>query len=160
MSSAAADLEEELDKIGHELKSLSSRSSRSQQLGRSNTIDTPHLNPSSSSDSLSRLQNRIRALEKRLPEVDELRGKFEKLTREFERALRKKDEELKETNRLLVDASTENELLYERYNDELAKINAKIRKGGEQQTEGAQAEILRILKELKGDMGRVKRENL
>lgn len=157
MNSAAADLEEELDKIGAELKSISSSSrSRPQQLGRSNTINTPQLNPTSAEDLLPRLQNKIRALEKRIPDVEEQRVKFEKLNYEFERALRKKDEELKETNRLLVDASTENELLYERYNDELAKINARVKnqKGGEQ------AEILKILKELKSDMGRVKRENL
>lgn len=176
ISNAEASLLREIDKIGEELSSVlkpqrsnyqTSRAIKnlSAQLGQAE----PRSEPVSKVDVLRKeSQAVLRKKEKELEEMDAQRRdmlaalqKKEKeleeaaiLRRATQAALQKKERELEELSKRLYDCREENDVMFEKFNEELAKIAAAFKQGKEESL------LVESLQDAKLDQGRLKNENM
>ncbi|KAI0482211.1 hypothetical protein GGR56DRAFT_684782 [Xylariaceae sp. FL0804] len=103
------------------------------------------------------LRARVSALEARLPaSAAELSSRQEAFAREAEAALRAAEAKVRAVDQLYREARAENELLYERFNGELARLVRALRgkKGREDQEE-----LLGRARDASEETARVKRDN-
>lgn len=100
------------------------------------------------------LSTRLEQLEARLPQVNELNSKYEALKRTSEAALAKKDRQLEAMRKDLNDCLNENDVMFEKFNEELVKISSGLRAGR------AEVEMLKILQEVRSDQAKLKRDNM
>jgi chromosome segregation ATPase len=125
-------LQQEIDKIGEEL----------------------NLTMKGSSRGVKGLSSRLEQLEARVPHVDELNSKYEALKRTSEAALAKKDRQLEAMKKDLNDCLNENDVMFEKLNEELVKISNGLRAGR------GEIEMSKLLQEAKCDQARLRRENM
>lgn len=166
-------LQREIDKIGEEL-SLASRL-------------TPRGGAHSSV--IKDLTSRVSQLESRIPVTSEFMNKLETMKQDHEAAKReheaarrehevarrehevtkreheaerkdhetamvKKDKELEGVEKLLNDCLNENDVMFEKFNEELVKMSVGLKQGK------GEIEILKILKEVREEQGKLRRENM
>lgn len=132
-----ATLQSELSKIAADMARVNS------SLPRSGTID------------LRKLSTSIGALESRIPIlVREISDRQETLQRDLDNTLKATEAKVKAIDQLYKETTAENELLYEKFNTELAKIVRALKgKTGEKE------EIMTKMKEASEETARVKKEN-
>ncbi|KAH6608372.1 rho guanyl nucleotide exchange factor [Trichoderma cornu-damae] len=136
---ADAALQSELFKIGEEMALVNSGS-----LSESQTV------------SLQRLASSVASLEDRMPAVmQELRDKQDELQRDVEITLKTTESKMRSIDQLHKEAVAENELLYERFNTELAKIVKALKGKGKEDKE----ELIVRLKTQGEELAKMKKEN-
>ncbi|ORY58173.1 RhoGEF domain-containing protein [Pseudomassariella vexata] len=122
------------------------------------TADMARVNsslPRSATTDIRRLSTSMSALESRLPSlVKELSDRQEALQRDMDNTLKATEAKVKAIDQLYKEATAENELLYERFNSELAKILRAL-KGKSSDKE----ELMAKVKESSDETARVKKEN-
>jgi hypothetical protein len=105
---------------------------------------------------LRKLSASVRALEDRVPAaIAELSDRQAVMHRDMETALRASEAKVKAVDQLYKEAVAENELLYERFGGELAKILRGVKGKGKEDRE----ELLVKVKEMNEEATRVKKEN-
>lgn len=149
LAEADKGLQLELSKIGEEI-ALLPRPNYHQRL-------TPSTSPSHShaQSQIQSLTDRLSSLQSTYPSlVQDLTSRTAALEQSTEASLQALESRAKKLEELYRDSNAENELLYERFNAELAKISQGVRAG---QPERA---LLERLRESQDEVGRVKRENV
>lgn len=132
-----ANLQSELSKIAADMARVNS------SLPRSNTIDLRKL-----SASVSTLESRIPVL------IKEIGDRQEVLQHDMDNTLKATEAKVKAIDQLYKETTAENELLYEKFNTELAKIVRALKgKTGEKE------EIMTKMKEFSEETARVKKDN-
>jgi chromosome segregation ATPase len=131
ITKAGHELQQEIDKIGEELRLKPKRSSRAKAVTRS-----------------------LEQVDPRLPEIHELNSKYDALKRSFEAALAKKGRQLEAGGKDLKDCLNENDITFEKLNEELVKISNSLKSGS------PSVEMLKILQEAKLEQEKLKRENM
>ncbi|KAL7786345.1 hypothetical protein V8C37DRAFT_405417 [Trichoderma ceciliae] len=136
---ADAVLQSELTKIGEQMARVYSGS-----LSESQTAN------------LQRLASSVASLEDHMPAVmQELRDKQDELQRDVEITLKTTESKMRSIDQLHKEAVAENELLYERFNTELAKIVKALKGKGKEDKE----ELIVKLKTQGEDLAKTKKEN-
>ncbi|RFU82148.1 rho guanyl nucleotide exchange factor [Trichoderma arundinaceum] len=136
---ADAMLQSELFKIGEEMARVNSGS-----LSDSQTVN------------LQRLASSVASLEDRMPGVmQDLRDKQDELQRDVEITLKTTESKMRSIDQLHKEAVAENELLYERFNTELAKIVKALKGKGKEDKE----ELIVRLKTQGEELAKMKKEN-
>lgn len=132
-------LQSELVKIGEEMA-----------LVNSGTLSEPQ------TVSLQRLSQSVASLEDRMPAVmQDLQDKQDELQRDVEITLKTTESKMRSIDQLHKEAVAENELLYERFNSELAKIVKALKGKGKEDKE----ELIVKLKNQGEELARMKKEN-
>ncbi|PTB39168.1 hypothetical protein M441DRAFT_196229 [Trichoderma asperellum CBS 433.97] len=132
-------LQSELVKIGEEMALVNSGT-----LSESQTVN------------LQRLSQSVASLEDRMPAVmQDLQDKQDELQRDVEITLKTTESKMRSIDQLHKEAVAENELLYERFNTELAKIVKALKGKGKEDKE----ELIVKLKNQGEELARMKKEN-
>lgn len=135
-------LKSELSKIGEEMARVNNASLSGSQGG--------------GGADLGRLLNRFKALEARIPEVMlELGDKQSLLQRDMDNTVRASEAKVKAIDQLYKETKAENELLYEKFNEDLGKIVQAIKGKGKEGKE----ELMVKLKKQSEEAARMKMEN-
>ncbi|KAL2267288.1 hypothetical protein VTJ83DRAFT_4565 [Remersonia thermophila] len=135
---ADASLRTELSRISEDMTRIHST------LPRSSTVD------------IRRLSAAVRSLEEHVPQVlQELDERQAAMQHDVEASLRASEAKVKAIDQLYKEATAENELLYEKFNSELAKIVKALKGKGREDKE----ELVARLKEACDETARVKKEN-
>ncbi|PUU75447.1 hypothetical protein B9Z19DRAFT_1030955 [Tuber borchii] len=124
-------LQHEIDKIGEELSLATRVSSRG----------------------VKELTGRLEQVEARLPQINELNAKYEALKKSSDVALAKKDRELEVMDKDFNDCLNENDVMFEKFNEELVKISSGVKAGRD-------VELLKILQEVRAEQAKLKRDNM
>lgn len=112
--------------------------------------------PRSATTDLRKLSSAVKALEDRIPQVmQELQDRQADVHREMEDTLKATDAKVKAIDQLYKESTAENELLYEKFNNELGKIVKALKGKGREDKE----ELLTKLKESGEEKARMKKEN-
>lgn len=136
---ADAMLQSELFKIGEEMA----------------RVNSGNLSESQAAD-LRQLASSVASLEDRMPAVmQELRDKQDELQRDVEITLKTTESKMRSIDQLHKEAVAENELLYERFNTELAKIVKALKGKGKEDKE----ELIVKLKTQGEELAKMKKEN-
>lgn len=139
MGEVDAMLQSELVKIGEEMALVNSGT-----LSESQTVN------------LQRLSQSVASLEDRMPTVmQDLQDKQDELQRDVEITLKTTESKMRSIDQLHKEAVAENELLYERFNTELAKIVKALKGKGKEDKE----ELIVKLKNQGEELARMKKEN-
>ncbi|KAK7956222.1 RhoGEF domain-containing protein [Apiospora aurea] len=122
------------------------------------TADMARMNsslPRSAMAEIKSLSESMAALETTIPSmVQELAKQHEKLQRDMDNTLRATEAKVKEIDQLYKESTAENELLYEKFNTELARIVRALKgKSGEKE------EIMTKMRDATEETARVKKEN-
>ncbi|KAG0639543.1 hypothetical protein HOY80DRAFT_962743 [Tuber brumale] len=124
-------LQREIDKIGEELSLATRVSSRGAK----------------------ELTSRLEQVESRLTQINELNVKYELLKKTSDAALAKKDRELEVLDKDFNDCLNENDVMFEKFNEELVKISSGVKAGRD-------IELLKILQEVRAEQAKLKRDNM
>lgn len=139
VNAAEADLQSELSKIGEEMAKLN--------FGR-----TTH----TSSIEVQKLSNSVKALESKIPVIiKDLTTRNEIIKKDLETSLQASEYKVKGLDQLYKETSAENELLYEKFNGELAKIVKALKGKGKEDKE----ELVAKVKEATEESAKWKKEN-
>ncbi|KAK4108403.1 hypothetical protein N656DRAFT_801789 [Canariomyces notabilis] len=112
--------------------------------------------PRSATTDLRKLSAAVKALEERVPQVmQELQERHAVMQRDLEATLKATEAKVKAIDQLYKEATAENELLYEKFNSELAKIVKALKGKGREDKE----ELVAKLKDSGEETLRVKKEN-
>ncbi|KAI0132655.1 hypothetical protein BJ170DRAFT_256559 [Xylariales sp. AK1849] len=122
------------------------------------TADMARVNsslPRSATTDIRKLSSSVTALESRLPTlIRDLADRQEALQRDMDSTLRATEAKVKAIDQLYKESCAENELLYEKFNSELARIVRALKgKGGEKE------DLMTKMKESSEEAARVKKEN-
>ena len=148
--SAEASLQAELTKIGEEIAGLGRSNTRTSR-AQNNIAATP---PGTDATAVKSLQTKLTALaSKQSTTATTTSTRLDKFAADISSSLQVSEQRVKKLDELYREANAENEALYSRFNDELAKIIQKVRVGD------GEAEMKRRMKELEDDVGRLRREN-
>ena len=138
ISEAEASLQVELSKIGEEMAKVNSSTS---------SLD---------SSAIKTLTTKLSALESRIPQiVKDLDRRNEEVKQDLDKGLQASEYKVKGLDQLYKESSAENELLYEKFNNELGKIVKALKGKGKDDKEGLVAK----LKEASEETAKVKKEN-
>ncbi|KAL2018213.1 hypothetical protein VTK56DRAFT_1120 [Thermocarpiscus australiensis] len=112
--------------------------------------------PRSTTTDLRRLSAAVRALEDRVPQaMQELQERHAAMQRDVEATLRATEAKVRAIDQLYKEATAENELLYEKFNAELAKMVRALKGKGREDKE----ELVGKLKDASEEAARAKKEN-
>ncbi|KAL1868218.1 hypothetical protein VTK73DRAFT_3811 [Phialemonium thermophilum] len=112
--------------------------------------------PRAATTDLRKLSAAVKALEERVPQaMRELQERQAEMQRETESALRASEAKVKGIDQLYKEAMAENELLYEKFNNELGKIVKALKGKGREDKE----DLMTKLKESGEERARLKKEN-
>jgi hypothetical protein len=137
INDAEASLRDELSKIGEEMARLNAVSS------------VP-------SEDLKKLQTTVAAFEIRIPDmIKELTTRNEKIKEDLEKTLQSSEYKVKGLDQLYKENSAETELLYEKLNNELARMVKILKNKGKDQVH----ELVQKVKEDTEEIARIKKEN-
>lgn len=145
INSASKDLQAELSAIGKELASAS-------------PIRPPRLTTTTSAPPVASntkgLETRVSAMESTLrTTLEGLNLRTESISKDLASSLQVSESRVKQLDELYREANAENEALYARFNDELAKVMKGVKKGqGEE-------EVQRRLREQQEEVARLRKEN-
>lgn len=147
MSSAENVLKDELSKIGEELAQI--------RIGpRGTKSHTNSTMISSSTDEVRRLTSRLTKFESQTTSTfSDLAKKYDILSNTFQTTMAKREQEVKGLDKLYQDVNEENDILFERFNDELGKVATAMRCGD------AEKELLRLLTKTREQEGSMRAEN-
>lgn len=153
---ADASLKGELARIVDDLARLNAATTS----GGSNTAatggSTSALPRSAATPDLRKLMASVRALEEKVPVLtDELRDRQTTLQREMESTVRATEAKVKAIDQLFKETTAENEIWYDKFNSELAKIVKALKGKGREDKE----ELVVKLKEQSEETARVRKEN-
>jgi hypothetical protein len=153
INSASKDLQAELSAIGQELAATSS--SRPPRL--TTTTSAPPVAANTKS-----LETRIGALETTVRTTLEiLTTRTESIATDVTSSLQVSEARAKKLDELYREANAENEALYARFNDELAKVLKGVKKGqGEEEVQRKMKETQEEVARLRKENNRLKRETL
>ncbi|KAL1303618.1 hypothetical protein AAFC00_006979 [Neodothiora populina] len=164
MASAHSALQDELSKIGEEMSGMGPGrmgsvrgSNMSPALGArrgSKDVNAGSLIPSTGDNPLLDLTSRLKALEQKLPgALNSLNDRIASLSTDITSSLTVSESKARRLDELYREANAENEALYGKVNEELARVLRAVR-GGD-----GLAELRRKLKESQEEEGRLRREN-
>ncbi|KAF8861700.1 hypothetical protein BDZ45DRAFT_799876 [Acephala macrosclerotiorum] len=137
INEAEASLQNELSKIGEEMAKLNT----------SSTVRSPDL---------TKLTTTVKSLESRIPEViKDLTSRNDAVKADLEKSLQASEFKVKGLDQMYRESTAENEILYSRFNVELAKIVKAIKGKGKEDKE----ELVIKLKETSDEAAKLKREN-
>ncbi|KAF2492069.1 hypothetical protein BU16DRAFT_593264 [Lophium mytilinum] len=146
INSASKDLQAELSAIGKELAAAPS-SSRPPRLA--TTASAPPVAPNARS-----LESRVSTLETTVRTTFEnLNTRTDSISTDLISSLQVSETRVKKLDELYREANAENEALYARFNDELAKVMKAVKKGQ------GEDEVQRRLKEQQEEVARLRKEN-
>ncbi len=112
--------------------------------------------PRSPTADIRKLSLSVAALEERVPAlVAQLADRQDQLRRDMEGALRTSEAKVRAVDQLYKESTAENELLYERFNGELAKIVKAIKGKGREDKE----DLMVRMRDASEETARVKKEN-
>lgn len=148
ISSAENVLKDELSKIGDELAQI--------RIGprgtKSHTSST--INSSTTTEDIRRLSSRLTKFESQTTStLSNLTKKYDALNNTFQTTMAKREQEVKGLDKLYQDVNEENDVLFERFNDELGKVATAMRCGD------AEKELLRLLTKTREQEGLMRVEN-
>ena len=144
-SEAQASLQAEMRQIGEELSALKRPGSSSQSAGGVSAKTIPEV---------SVLHSRLEALTTKLQTfMTDQTAQGTAFRSELDTSVAVSDRKARKLDQLYREANAENEALYDRFNDELGKVLARIRKG-----DGVE-ELRSKLGEAQGEVGRLRSEN-
>ncbi|KAA8904653.1 RhoGEF domain-containing protein [Sphaerosporella brunnea] len=148
LSTAAVDssLQREIDLIGAELNSAMNLSSSSLR-----TRTTP--SQTLQAEKLRDLSLRLLAVEARVSLLSSSNANSAEVEK-LKVQLSKKEKELEDVDKLLNDCVAENDVMFERFNEELVKMSNGFKLGK------GEAEVLEMLKVVREEQARLKRENM
>ena len=110
----------------------------------------------SATGDIRRIAASVKALEERVPQVmAELTDKQAAVQRDVETTMRATEAKMRAVDQLYKEATAENELLYEKFNSELAKIVKALKGKGRDDKE----ELMARLREQSEETARIKKEN-
>jgi hypothetical protein len=138
-------LQREIDLIGAELSSAMS-------LGSSRTR-TPTQTQQADAAKLRDLSVRLSAVEARISNISISNSSSADLGK-LQTQLSRREKELEDVDKLLSDCVAENDVMFERFNEELVKMSNGFKLGK------GEVEMLEILKVYGGEQARLKRENM
>ena len=145
-SEAQASLQAEMRQIGEELSATKRPGSSSHSAGGASAAKT--------TPDLQVLHSRLEALTTKLQTfMTDQTAQSTAFRSELDTSVAVSDRKARKLDQLYKEANAENEALYDRFNDELGKVLARIRKG-----EGVE-ELRSKLGEAQGEVGRLKSEN-
>lgn len=140
ISSTHASLQAELAKIGDEMGKLK----LTQPSTKGSALEVEALTSS------------IRNLESRIPVlITDLNSKNDSIRKDLETSLQASEYKVKAIDQLYKEASAENELLYEKFNDELGKIVKALKGKGKEEKE----ELVIKVKDASEEAAKIKKEN-
>lgn len=109
---------------------------------------------STSTDEVRRLASRLTKFESQTSStLSDLTKKYETLSSTFQTTIAKREQEVKGLDKLYQDVNEENDVLFERFNDELGKVATAMRCGD------AEKELLQLLTKTRGQEGLMRAEN-
>ena len=112
--------------------------------------------PSVPSEDLWKLQTTVAAFEIRIPDmIKELTTRNEKIKEDLEKTLQSSEYKVKGLDQLYKENSAETELLYEKLNNELARMVKILKNKGKDQVH----ELVQKVREDTEEIARVKKEN-
>jgi len=164
ISTIETSLQAELSKIGDELSGLAgenrkpqpSASARYAAGAGSLSRGTAGVGQYTVTADLKALENKVKALESRIPIlVGDLSKRVELVGNTVSDSLAASEKKNKELEELYKDAAAENEALYARFNEELGKVLRRV-KGG--QGEGVE-ELRQRMQDAEGEAARLRKEN-
>jgi hypothetical protein len=110
----------------------------------------------SATGDLAKLSEAVRTLEARIPQLmQDLQDRQAEMQRDMEASLKASEAKVKAIDQLYKETTAENELLYEKFNNELGKIVKALRGKGREDKE----ELLSKLKDSGEESARLKKEN-
>lgn len=130
-------LQREIDKIGEELSMASRLTTRGAH-----------------SSVIRDLTARVSQLESRVLVINDFTNKQEITRKDQEEAMVKKEKELEGIEKLWNDCLNENDVMFEKFNEELVKISAGLKQGK------GEVEVLNTLIEIKSEQKKLRRENM
>lgn len=137
---AGGSLQAELFKIGNELSRVKDGS-----------------NSSSEKSEVQQVAASVKALEEKIPWItQDMQSKHDALQKEMETTVRAAEAKLRAIDQLHKEVTAENELLYEKFNEELGKIVKALRGKGKEEKE----ELMTKLKEQSDESARLKKDNM
>lgn len=153
LASADSSFQAEIAKIGEEISSV-------YKAQRSSTKAKAPVQPSSSPISLQTLSTQLSSLSNTLSTFTTASTtSLSSLSSDLESSLLVSEKKARKLDELYREANAENEALYERFNDELAKILGRVKKGeGVEETRSKLQEAQEEVGKLKKENGRLKRE--
>jgi DNA anti-recombination protein RmuC len=108
------------------------------------------------SEDLKKLQTTVAAFEIRIPDmIKELTTRNEKIKEDLEKTLQSSEYKVKGLDQLYKENSAETELLYEKLNNELARMVKILKNKGKDQVH----ELVQKVKEDTEEIARIKKEN-
>ncbi len=145
---AEASLQSELSKIGEEMARLCNNHSG---VGRNNSV-----NNNSNIGDLRGLTDTVKSMESRIPVIiKDLNARNDAIRKEMDKSLVAAETKVKGLDQLYKEASAENELLYERFNNELGKIVKAL----QSKNKDEKVEIMTKMKEALEETARTKKDN-
>jgi hypothetical protein len=149
VQNADGSLQAELSKIGEEIASITRTGSRVAGHG---TYSRP--GSSSTTESIKALEGRLTAFAtKHTTLMSSMNSKLDSYSSDLSSSLLVSEQRVKKLDELYREANAENEALYSRFNEELAKILGSVRVGN------GDAEMKRRNKELEDEAARLRKEN-
>lgn len=150
IEAAHSSLQDELGKIGDELSSTPGRLAPPRVGGARGSMQRPNASAGTGVD----VAAKVLKLEGSLPQqMASLTSKLESIQSDVSSSLAVSENKCKKLDALYREANAENEALYSRFNDELARVMKSVRGG-----EGVE-ELKRRLKEQEEEVGRLRRDN-
>jgi hypothetical protein len=152
LNTAAVDsnLQREIDLIGAELSSA-------MNLGGGGVGSLRTRTSTQSVDAAAKLRDlstRLAAVETKVGNISASASSSAAEVEKLKAQLGKKEKELEDTNKLLNDCVAENDVMFERFNEELVKMSNGFKLGK------GEAEVLDMLKAVREEQARLKRENM
>jgi hypothetical protein len=153
LNTAAVDsnLQREIDLIGAELSSAMNLG-----VGGGSSLRT-RTSTQSSVDAAAKLRDlsaRLSAVETKFGNISASASSSAAEVEKLKAQLGRKEKELEDTNKLLNDCVAENDVMFERFNEELVRMSNGFKLGK------GEAEVLEMLKAVREEQARLKRENM
>jgi chromosome segregation ATPase len=131
-------LQAEISKIGEDMSRV--------------TLSQPHPRPQTAD--VRRLLDRINQLESKIPVfAADLTARHAAIKGDLESSLTVSERKAKKLDELYREANAENEILYDRFNDELGKMMSALKTGT------GEKELAEKLREVQGELSAYKKEN-
>jgi len=131
-------LQSEISKIGEDMSRV--------------MVSQPHIRPQTTD--ARRLLDRLNQLESKIPIfVADLTARNTAIKNDLESSLTVSERKAKKLDELYREANAENEILYDRFNDELRKMMSTLKRGT------GEKELAEKLREVQGELSAYKKEN-
>ncbi|KAH8808834.1 hypothetical protein F5884DRAFT_382965 [Xylogone sp. PMI_703] len=144
ITEAESSFQAELSKIGEEMSKFTS------------TAMSSSIYSGNKDGDLAAISSSVKALESRIPVlIKDIQSRHDSIAKDLETSLQASEFKCKGLDQLYKEASAENELLYEKFNNELGKIVKALKGKGKEDRE----ELMQRVKDSSEEATRVRKEN-